>query len=423
MRLRERFEDEQARRFALLWVVAILIRLAVMPFSMHFDAYQIYSRAAEAAYEGEWFGWSGQFLIQTVHNIWLLMIRPLLPDSAGIWSDTASIAGVGASQEDYARFLAYDHVFRAVFLLKLPYVVTDLVCAWMIGKLVAPARRFAALAFWLLNPLVIFATAIYGRHDVMAIALVLWALLVLRKVTDTRRLVALVLFGLATVTRFFPIVLIPFLLLAYRRTPRQLAVAVALLLGLAGLVEVAGIVATGQSPTLSILDTYVHFQYWFDAAIYLRFDDFIFLFPLAYTLGVLWAGERGIAPDEFPVVSAIVFLLLFGLTFFHPHYSIWLVPFLALTISASPRLVVYHAIQVVCLLVYFAQWGSWTTWDLWQPLLGDRAASLPDPYEAIAGQIDPKLFFGAFRSVLTAVSLWIAWHLLKPMLGRFRAPA
>ena len=420
MKLMGRLQDEQARKLALLWVVAILIRVVVMPFTMHFDAYQIYSRASEAAYDGQWFGWTAQFLVQGLHNVWLFLIRPLLPDSAGIWSDTASIAGVGASPEDYSRFLAYDHLYRLIFLMKLPYVVADLACAHLIGRLVEPTRRLAATAFWLLNPLVIYATAIYGRHDVLAILMVLAGLVVVRQATDPRRLVALALFGLATLTRFFPVVLIPFFLLAYRRNARQLAFAVGFLLAMAALVEVAGIAVAGQSPTLGILDTHLHFQNWLDAGVYLRFDDSIFFFPLIYTLGLLWLSERGISPEEFPGVGAVVFLVLFALTFFHPHYSIWLVPFLALTIANSRRMLVYHGIQIVCLLVYFAQWGSWTTWDLLQPLLGERVTSLPDPYEAIAGQIEPRLFFGAFRSVLTAVSFWMAWLLLKPMIGRSR---
>src|SRR5690606_12634444 len=214
-----------------------------------------------------------------------------------------------------------------------------------------------------------------------------WALLVLRRVTDLRRLVALALLGLATLARFFPVLLIPVFLLAYRRSPRQLGIAVLLLGGMAALAEVAGIILTGQSPSLSILDTYVHFEYWLDAGVYLRFDDFIFLFPLVYAIGLLWLTERGARQDEVPVLGAVTCLLRFALTFFHPQYAIWLVPCLALTIAHSPRLLVYHAIQVACLFVYFAQWGSWTTWDLFAPLLGDRTASLPDPYEAVAGQV------------------------------------
>ncbi len=192
------------RRWLVLWSVAIAIRLVVMPFTLHMDAYQIYSRASEAAYDGEWFGWTAQILIQSIHNVWLLMIRPLLPDSAGIWSKTASQAGVGASLDDYRGFIAYDHVHRAVFLMKVPYFVADLLVAWVLTRLVEPARRFAVAAFWLLNPLVIYATAVFGRHDVIAILLVMLSLLAAKRATDAGRLVGLILLGIATLMRFFP---------------------------------------------------------------------------------------------------------------------------------------------------------------------------------------------------------------------------
>ena len=409
--------DETARRIAVVAAIGILIRLAFMPFTLHFDAYQIYSRAAEAAYGNEWFGFTSQFLIQMFHNLWLLLIRPLLPHSAGIWSDTASTIGVGASREDYERFLAYDQLYRLIFLLKLPYVIADLVCAWVLTRLVAPAQRVAVAAFWLLNPLVIFSSAIYGRHDALAILLVLLALYVVRQRTgtlsDRRRLIALGLLGIATLTRFFPVIVLPLFLLAYRRSARQLGLFLGLLLGMAVLVELAGLATSGKSTTLTILNSYEHFQYWFDAGLYLRFDDWIFLFPVVYGIGLLWLSERGLTPAEFPVFGAVAFLLLFSLTFFHPHYAIWLVPFLALTIPPSPRMTVYHGIQIACILVYSMQWGAWTTWDLFEPLLGRRVASLPDPVEAISAQIEPRIFFGVFRSLLTAVSLWMVWRLLR----------
>ncbi|HUG15918.1 MAG TPA: hypothetical protein VMM78_12985 [Thermomicrobiales bacterium] len=410
---RARLDTDAGRRMALLVTVAVAIRLALMPFTLHFDAYQIYSRAHEAAYLNEWFGFTSQIIIQTFHNVWLLLMRPFLPDSGGIWSDTASVIGVGASREDYERFLAYDHLYRAIFLMKLPYVVADLACAWVITRLVPPARRLGAAAFWLLNPLVIFSTAIYGRHDSLAILLVLLSIVAARRATDGWRIGGLALLGVATLTRFFPIIIVPAYLLAYRRSNRQLGLFVGLLAGMAALVELAGLATSGRSTILTILGSYEHFEYWFDAGLYLRFDDFIFLFPVAYVLGLLWVSERGLTPREYPVFGAAAFLLLFSLTFFHPHYAIWLVPFLALVMPFTARMLTLHAIQVACVLVYSAQWGSWTTWELLEPLLGDRVASLPDPVEAIGGQIEPRLFFGFFRSILTAVSLWMIWALLR----------
>ena len=61
------------------------------------------------------------------------------------------------------------------------------------------------------------------------------------------------------------------------------------------------------------------------------------------------------------VAAALASLLL---RFDTADPSIWLVPFLALTIAWDRRMLVYHGIQIVCILVYTAQWGAWTTWDL-----------------------------------------------------------
>jgi hypothetical protein len=227
--------------------------------------------------------------------------------------------------------------------------------------------------------------------------------------------VGLLLLGVATLMRFFPIVLVPYYLIAFRRSRRQLAGAVAILGGLWAAVELLGIVGTGESPTLEILNTHEHFQNWLDAGVRLRFDDFIFFFPVAYLLGLLWFSERDLSPDEYPNVAAAVYLLLFGLTFFHPHWSIWLVPFLAITIATNRRMLVYHALQILTLSVYAMQWGSWTTWELLRPAIGDRVASLPDPHEAIAARIEPRQFFGVFRSALTALSFWMIWKLIRPL--------
>lgn len=422
--VRERLTDSTTRKLTLVVLVGVALRFVVMPFTLHFDAYQIYSRAHEAAYHNEWFGFTSQFIIQSLHNLWLLIIRPFLPDSSAIWSETASTLGVGASREDYERFLAYDHLYRAIFLMKLPYVVADLACGWTLTRLVPASKRLAVAAFWLLNPLVIFSSAIYGRHDSVAILLVLLSVVAARRATDSGRVVGLALLGVATLTRFFPAIIVPLFLLAFRRTTRQLALFLGLLVGLVGLVELAGLATSGKSTILTILSTYEHFQYWFDAGLYLRFDDWIFLFPVVYVVALLWVSERGMTPEEYVPFSAAAFLLLFSLTFFHPHYAIWIVPFLALTIPLSPdarRLTMYHAIQIVCILIYSAQWGSWTTWDLFEPVLGTRVASLPDPVEAIDSQIDPRIFFGLFRSVLTAVSLWMAVRILRPLVRGARA--
>jgi hypothetical protein len=60
--VRVRLASETSRKLALVVLTGVALRLALMPFTLHFDAYQIYSRAHEAAYHNEWFGFTSQFI-------------------------------------------------------------------------------------------------------------------------------------------------------------------------------------------------------------------------------------------------------------------------------------------------------------------------------------------------------------------------
>jgi hypothetical protein len=219
-----------------------------------------------------------------VHDVWLFLIRPLLPDGESIWSHSSSTLGVGASAGDLAHFFAYPYLARALFLMKLPYLVADLATGYLLTRLVAPERRRRVLALWLLNPLVIFCSVIFARHDSMSIFLVVLSVLVAR---SGRRYLGLVLLGLGALARFFPVFLAPFFILAYRRSRRELLILGGGLMGLLALVEGTTWAVTGSSPALTLLTRYSHVGYLVEVSFPLWEDARLFIFPLAYLLLVL----------------------------------------------------------------------------------------------------------------------------------------
>ncbi len=403
-----------------IWAAGLLIRLLLMPFTMHTDVYQIYSRAHLAAYHGEWFAWSSQIVIQMVHNIWLLIIRPLLPGSEPIWSHSAAVLGSGPipAPEDIARFFDYPYVARALFLMKLPYLIADLASGYVLTRLVAPERRRRVLALWLLNPLVIFGSAIFARHDSMSVFLVVLSVLM---ATNGRRYLGLGLLGLGAAARFFPAFLVPFFILSYRRSRREL-----LLLGggigaLWIMTEGTTWALTGSSPTLTILTRYPHIDYLVELSLPLLQSDRIFIFPLAYALLFLWYSERHPSSSgDYVSAGAAVMLILFALTFFHPQYTVWLVPFLALTIDRRSELIGYHIVQIILLGMYALNWGTGITWDMLRPLGAPVLGNLPDPMTIIGAQISADLFFGLVRSLFTAITLWMAYRILRDQFGKRR---
>lgn len=394
-----------------IWIAGVLIRLVLIPFTVHIDAYRIYSRSYDAISTGQWFAWNSQIVIQLVHNIWFAIIQPLLPHSNAIWSRTAGELGVGAQPADYARFLAYPHLARALFLMKLPYFGADLATGYVLTRLVESRWRRRVLALWLLNPIVIFVSAIFGRHDSLAVlAVMLSTLLALRG----RRYLGMLLLGLGAAARFFPAFLAPFYAFAFRRSRRELAIIIGGLVGMWLVIELTMLAITGSSPTLTLLNRYPHVEYLFDMKLAPGIAGTLFIFPFAYSILLFWFIDRmGRSAEDYIPIAAAVMLLLFALTHFHPQYAIWIVPFLVLTMYRDGHLIGYHVVQILLLGLFTLQFGPSATWDLFQPLAGNALGQLPDPMNIVGAFMPTDIFLGVVRSLFTAVSLWMAFVILR----------
>ncbi|MGA7670503.1 MAG: hypothetical protein WBW04_08775 [Nitrolancea sp.] len=394
-----------------IWIAGILIRLLLMPVTVHSDIYSIYSRSYDAVSTGHWFSFSSQIVIQMAHNAWFALIQPLMPNSHGIWSPTAGDIGVGVQPEDLTRFLAYPHLARALFLMKLPYLAADLATGYVMIKLVEPCWRRRILALWLLNPIVIFVSAVFGRHDSISIAIVMLSTLF---ALQGRRYVGVVLLGLGSAARFFPAFLAPFYAFAFRRTRRELYLLLGGLIGFWLVIELTVIAATGNSPTFALINRYPHVEYLFGMSVDVGGGDSLFIFPFAYAMLFLWFVHYADGQmSAFIPVASTVMLVLFGFTYFNPQYAIWIVPYLILAIYHDGRLIFTHAVQILLLGLLALQWGAPLTWDLFQPLLGEHANTLPGPMNVIGAFIPANIYLGVVRTLFTAVSLWLGFQVMR----------
>jgi hypothetical protein len=382
-----------------------------MPFTVHADLYSIYSRSYDAVSTGHLFGFGSQIVIQLMHDLWFVLIRPFLPHDSAIWSPTAGVIGVGVQPQDFVRFLAYSHLARALFLMKLPYFVADLLAGWVLTKFVEPRFRRRVLALWLLNPIVIFVSAVFGRHDSVAVLLVLLSSLL---AVRGRRYSGMALLGLGAAARFFPAFLAPFFVFAFRRSRRELAYLIGGLGGFWLSIELGMLIGTGTSPTSTLLNRYPHTEYLFDVSLNVGSGAGIYLFPLAYAVVFLWFVEHGSGrPESYVPVASAVMLVLFGLTYFNPQYTIWIVPFLTLTIYRDGRLIVFHVAKMVLIGLLALQWGAPVTWGLFRPVLGARLETFPDPLNIVGALVPVDIFLGVARSLFAGVSLWMAFVILR----------
>ena len=134
-------------------------------------------------------------------------------------------------------------------LPKIAFAGLALVCAAVLlwkgmASRVTGTGRIVCLAF-LLNPVVIVSTYVYGQNDVVAAALVLLALVAR---SSNRPLGAGVLLGLASLAKLYPLMLAPFLALEAGRVLRLRVIAAAvgtLAVGMAAAVSIWGMDALG----------------------------------------------------------------------------------------------------------------------------------------------------------------------------------
>jgi len=393
-----------------IWVLGLVVRFALAPLSFHSDLYQVYSRAHLAISTGAWWSWSSQLVAQLLHDAWLALTLPLLPGNASIWSPTAAVAGIGAQPEDIARFLAYPLLGRALVLMKLPYLLADAIAGWLIGRQVVPARRRWAVALWWLNPIVIYTSAVFGRHDSIWVVAVLIAIEFARR---GARWTGLAVTSLAAAARFFPVFVVPLYLVAFRRSWRTVFLGAAGVGGLWMVVDLVLLQRTGQSPTLTLLGEYPHVRYLIALALPAGDDVAVPVLPLVYTIFVCWwasRGPRGV--DAYRAGSAATLCATVALTPFHPQYVIWSLPLAVPFLVRDRTGPVLAAAQAALFLAWLPRWGAAATTGLLLPLGRDVIETLPDPQLLLAALLPGSVWQPFVRGAFAGVTLWIGWRAL-----------
>jgi hypothetical protein len=357
------FRDPAQRRPLLGWLgVGLAVRVALMPFTVSADLLAVYWRSHLIAYEGQVFS---TYLVNMgahyLHAVSLRLFGVFLPPAEQVWtqpwwwSDSA-----GLSAQIQRELSTSEHVHATLFGLKLPYLIADLASGVLIVALVAGAGVVAgrrtgggaidvptgadprlvrrAWAFWMLSPIGLYASFVFGRYEALAVVFVVGALLCVER---DRPWWGAVLLGIAVTMRGYPLLLVPvFALVVFRRPVAQAAWAgVAVLPFL--LVMASNRLLAGTVGELARLQDFATGSTFFAYTIPIDGDGQLYVFfVFAIALyGVLagrvwgWWGMPPLRRDLW--IWLLVFHAgMFGLATFAAHYFMWFTPFVA---GASAR--------------------------------------------------------------------------------------
>jgi len=403
-------QDLAAKRNIYIWLlVGALIRLALMPIAFHTDLLGIYERSSLIVYKGVFWVAVGQSFIHYLHALFLWVLKPIMPYFENVLPGRLGPPG----WETFTTFTAQINIFRTLFLLKIPYLIFDLGCAFLLLTIFSkPKKGRIAFIFWMINPVVIFSVFIFSRYESIVIFFILLSLYYARKNLSARSLFSL---GVAVITRLYPLILLPFFVIILGKGIRQ-----RLKLAFWGLLPLMVMIALSKVFSgVSEVESWarlLHTNYLMSLRFSLAKYDVIFVFFMGYTILFLYTYFR--TNHSFAhlwKINLILLLFFFATCFFHPQYFMWLIPFLVFQIVEDRRFIGLFAIQVLGWIVYTFQWEEALAGYLFVPLDYSYFISLRSPFELIGQYYSAANFIGIFRSILSGVSFWMIYLLFKEL--------
>lgn len=404
------FEDSKlSKRFYKYFLTGMFIRLALLPFFFQRDLLSTYQRAAETVFAGNMASDFQQVLTNIIHSAYLFVIKSIVP-AVGDFSPILLDPDTWTS---WIGFVSSYNVFTVLALFKGLYLIFDLACMFLILRLSFdddPKGRLNVFKFWMLNPVVIFVLYIFARHDIIGVCATIIALILAKKGHKYWAIIAL---AVAIALRFFPImILLPLIIYLARNKKDYIVLSVIGISGLA-IVEVFSNVYYGKSLIFSLLNTQ-HFNYILSAKLDLIIHDRIFLFIVAYFLIIFsFIHARKKSFDLLLNYGAIIYLAYVALCYFHPQYVLWAIPFLVIVFVRRRSLVYYHWLQFGLLMIVLIYWGDLVTKFVFAPIDHKFFIYITGPIPVIERFYSSATFVNIFRSVFSAVSLWMIYLIYR----------
>lgn len=414
-RLLQRFAQLDRSTRCVLWA-GLLARLIIMPFAAHSDLMTTYWDAHLVLFH-EKFPGGFQALLRCFHAGYLWLLTPVLPSGDSLWMQQAaeSLVNPFLSSQGWFSFVSQPHIYRTLFLFKLPYLLADLACVYLLYRLGSDRDKSRLMiGVWWLNPILLFATYIFGRHEVFALFFVLLSVYLLKRGSWRGGLFAV---GMAIAIRYYAILLLPFYVLslqpAWRKRLQGLTIALAPWL----IVNLAAWAVVGVAPARGLINL-PHDNYLLSMKFEIAEWDNVYVFPLVYLLLVIYRlYDRQYGWRSVPRYSLIALLLLFATSYTgqSPQYWTWFIPLLAIEVAEDRRLLPLHVAQVLCLAVYGFIGGRSTAGYLFASLAPDFFWSLPSPVEIISRFASPEMVISLARTAFSAVTLWMVYLVFRRM--------
>jgi len=395
------------RHWFLIGVISLglLVRLLLMPFSLHVDPRFTGDVATFSWAAQQWTSAEGTRLtflypplaFHTLSTYLLHLARPFTQELLG-----KPIHGLEAQ----LNWLSSPFVFRNLFVLKAWYLVPDLGCALLLWGMLQdrPARARLGLLAWVFNPLVLYTAYFHGQLDLIPVFFAVLSLFVARERHPTW---AAFWMGIGACYKNFPFAfLLPLVLVLDKTWSGRLKL---FLVG--ALPYVLLFVPSISRYSYAGLDSY-YSKRFFTAGYQLGYGTQVY-FLFVFYAALLWYLHHHKARTFEALWRACFAILLvyYQVSEFDLHYWVWIVPFAAIYWVERPREAkpFYLAIGL-CLLVLLA---PTPLARFFAPISPRFFLRLPSLVELLNPYLPMLFIVNVVRSLLAGTCFYLAWKLLR----------
>lgn len=404
-------------------LLGIVLRLFLMPFTLHPDLLGHSFSAYFLAYQGEWnlyetlahlpqshplvqnFGVSDIFIYPPLAYYTLGFFRILVKP----WLDPNFIPWL---MQNLSQINVYPRLFSQLFLFKLPYLFLDVALAFALASLFQDQRKKKqAFLLWLFNPLTLYATFMIGQLDLLPVFFTVLAVWLASKDKKGWALVAL---GIGGGYKMFPLLLIPVAAFVLSKTFRQRLKL--LFLGFLPFVLSIAPFLLSQAFRAMVLfspkSQKMLFMGWPVSG-----AEVIYPFIIGLMIIYLFAyfSQKKIHLVNYFLA---VFLLIFSVTHYHPQWFLWITPFLIWELVANKfKNLLLTVILFVGWLVITFLFEPSLSLGLFNPLW-PQLNQAPDLSVLLSRYFDVFQFKSLVRSVFAGTAAFLVWRLFLPKMEK-----
>jgi hypothetical protein len=330
--MKETKESKKGFSFWKVLIIGILLRLILMPITLHPDILGHSFSAYFLAYEGKInlydtlaelpashplvknFGVSDIFIYPPLTYYTLGLFRVLVKPFA----DSNFIPFL---MENLSQIHSNQALFWHLFLFKLPYLFFDVGLAFLLAGLFDdPKKKKLAFTLWIFNPVTIYATFMIGQLDLLPTFFSILGFYLFKK---ERFSWAAFSIGIAASFKMYPLFLLfPLAFLGGKK-----------------FIEKVKNLAFGLAPFIFFIAPYVNSSAFRAQVFSPKSQKMLYMgwplsgaeviYPFVFGLSIIcFSAYYSKRKANLPVYLMSILLLTLGVTHFHPQWFLWVTPFL-----------------------------------------------------------------------------------------------